>query len=467
LINQPNIKLSVPMTLTVFTKLISVNFSFERIALINTRCCMTTHHLPQLRDIPNASKKHSLIAAAIKMTILALCTPFVLSACGDDAPTTPSTKATDTSAAKVDINLFSLNALAKQPEIVDCTLENGDKAQCAKLILKYQPDEMNIGPFCPPTLEDEGGIWDWDGTEAGLYRLDKSFLTMLNEQGYTFYDDDGKVHIVDNATSKPTVDHACINVTADESVKMTVLIPTQPKFADEDTSLGTVSKVGVALAGVPIFSDAPSVLDTGHLPALDTCAGHIDPGGWYHYHATSSDMNTVYKHEHVDAQCNNLKQDPAALFGYAFDGFPIYGSVDANNVVPADLDECSGHTGPVGDSGITAYHYHATEEFPNLPKCFKGVVAKNNFSTTAAAGIGAISSHGGHRSSDAGAPPGQDNMLPPGFDKAAEKLGITSEVLMQAMGDAGGPQADLAEVADTLGISESELKAVLPKQPSH
>ena len=34
------------------------------------------------------------------------------------------------------------------------------------------------------------------------------------------------------------------------------------------------------------------------------------------------------------------------------------------------------------------YHYHSTLDFPNLPNCLVGVVASNNFVTTADSGIG-------------------------------------------------------------------------------
>ena len=351
--------------------------------------------------------------------------------------------------SSVDLSLFNEKAMKTTPETVDCTLENGDAAQCAKLVLKYQPDDLKTGPYCPDTIEDVGGIWDWDGEKAGLYRIDKAFLQMLDEQGYTFYDQDGNVFSVDNASSPPSVDHACINVTADTEVTVTALIPITPVMADESTGLGTVAKVGIALAGAPIFADAPSVIDRGHMPALDTCAGHIDPGGWYHYHGTSSDLSTVYTHEDVDAECANHTQDPAALFGYAFDGIAIYGSTEADGAVPSDLDECSGHVGTLGESDVTAYHYHASNSFPNLPKCLKGAVAKNNFITTAEVGIGA---------------PRSENETPADFNQIAKTLSVTAVQLIKALRDAGDQGTDLSSVADALGISEYALRAALPNR---
>ncbi len=368
--------------------------------------------------------------------------------------------------AQINVSQFNRNAMVEEPEIVSCTLENGQQAECAKLVVKYLPDDIEIGPFCPETLSDEGGIWNWDGDKAGLYRVDESFLRMLAEQGYVFYDEDGKVHITDSATTRPEYDHSCINVSTDEAVVITVLIPTQPVMAKKAHNLGVVSKVGISLSGVPIFSDAPSVQHTGHMPALDTCSGHIDPGGWYHYHGTASDIDTVYDHEHVNADCY-LSQNSSGLFGYAFDGFGIYGSKDENGQVPTDLDACHGHVGYVPGKSEKVYHYHASEDFPNLPECLSGMVAKNNFSTTAKAGVGATGSGrneppGGDQGNRA--PDGKQG-TPPGFDEAAETLGISTDELFQAMQNAGGPRADLTEVAQALGISEAELKAALPERP--
>ena len=376
------------------------------------------------------------------------------------------------------INTALLNeaALVKTPEIIDCTLENGAAAQCAQITVKYLPDDLKIGPFCPKTLDDDGGIWPWDGENPGLYRVDRAFLEMVDKQGITFHDPDGSVHIADIAVAEPVHEHACINVSEDEAVEITVLIPTSPVKAESTTRLGTVNKVGLSLKGTPIFSDAPSVFRTGHMPALDVCAGHIDPGGWYHFHGTASDLKNVYKSENVDAACH-IDQDPSALFAYAFDGYPIYGHLEADGSNPQGLDACNGHS---QDGEL--YHYHATTDFPNLPSCLSGVSAQGNFSTTAQAGVGANPPEG--TVITRGNPPGggqgqgQDGQrggeqrgggqggLPPGFDEAAEKLGITAEELFSAMEKAGGRNADLAVAAKSLGISEEALKAALPQRPA-
>jgi YHYH protein len=355
---------------------------------------------------------------------------------------------------------FSRDAMAKPAAVVDCTLTTGEAAKCAKITVKHKPDNLSIGPFCPTTVNDAGGVWNWDGKEAGLYRINGAFLKMLNGLGYKFYDADGKVHISTTTATKPKFDNTCMSMKADTAVEMTILLPMTPKMADQPTDLGTVAKVGLALDGVPIFADAPSVLKTGHMPALDTCGGHIDPGGWYHWHATSTDINSVYDQKKVAAKCA-LQQAPSAQFAYAFDGYAMYGTTDMDAKVPTNLDACNGHSGATTRNPKGEYHYHATSDFPNLPKCLKGVQAKNNFSTTASSGIGSANGGGGAPGVDNG-PGGPGPGGKPNFADAAKKLGVTEKALEQALQDAGGPQADLAKVAKTLNVSETALKAALP-----
>jgi len=365
--------------------------------------------------------------------------------------------------AHPDIEKFTDTAFAEQPVNVDCTLEDGTAMTCYKFTVNYMPESLDMGPFCPATLTDKGGIWDWTGENAKLYRIDGAFLEMLDELGYRFFDDDGNVHAVDNATERPTVDHACINVSADESVEITMLLPVTPVMADSPSTLGTVSKVGVALDGVPIFSDAPSIQQTGHMPALDTCGGHIDPGGWYHWHATSTDIETVFEREGVDADCT-LEQDSAALFGYAFDGFPMFGSTEADGTEVTGLDACNGHVGTT--PADETYHYHATNEFPNLPACLFGVQAVDNFSTTATAGVGATRAGADGRNEPPRPGDGAPGQILPGFAEAAETLEVTPDELMRALGDLQAGPPDLAAAAITLGITKDALRAALPPPPN-
>lgn len=365
-------------------------------------------------------------------------------------------------AAHPDLAEFDQTAFLEHPATVECRLTDGTAATCYQITVGYKPAELEIGPFCPATLSDTGGIWDWDGENAKLYRIDEAFLRMLDDLGYRFFDEDGTVHVVDTATQRPTVDHACINVLPAQDVTITMLLPVDPIMADTATILGTVGKVGVALDGVPIFSDAPSVQHTGHMPALDTCGGHVDPGGWYHWHTTASDIDTTFRTAGVEAACA-LTQDSGALFGYAFDGFAMLGSTEADGATLTGLDACNGHVGPTVLGEI--YHYHASEDFPNLPPCLVGVQAVDNFSTTATAGIGATRAGADGRNEPPRPMGGRPGDLPPGFDKAAVTLGISTDTLMQALQSSGPGRPDLAIAAQTLGISEDTLRAVLPPPP--
>lgn len=357
-------------------------------------------------------------------------------------------------AADVDISLFDAAETLKTPEIVSCTLENGEDAQCVQLVVPYKPTSLDIGPFCPTSLRDEGGIWDWDGENAGLYRLNAAFFYMLEGLGYEFTDADGTMHISDPGAGRPEQTNTCLEASEDDSVVITALIPLTPQMADQVTDLGTVAKVGMGLDGVPIFADAPSVLQTGHLPALDTCGGHIDPGGWYHWHATATDIGSAYDEAGVDASCANVTQDVTAQFGYAFDGYAMYGTHDPDGSIPTDLDACNGHF----SEGI-GYHYNATADFPNLPPCLTGVMAEQNFSTTAKGGVGAA---GGPD----GGPAGGGHGLPAGFEAAAETLGVSATDLLMALQAAGAPQnLDAAKAADSLGVTVEALTAALPQRP--
>lgn len=338
---------------------------------------------------------------------------------------------------------FLPSAFAEAPELVSCELSDGTTGECYEFTVNYLPEDLEFGPFCPVNTEDTGGLWHWDGDEAGLYRIDGAFLEMLKEQGFTFYDDDGNVYVTDIRTERPAQTNTCLEASFDTDVTMTLRIPAHPHLAEAPSDLGTVAKVGIAVDGVPIFADAPSVLDTGHMPALDVCGGHVDPGGWYHWHATATDIDTALDAEGVAADCT-LTQDSAALFGYAFDGFPIFGSREADGTLPEDLDACGGH----GDGSHEGYHYHAAENFPNLPVCLVGVTAVDNFTTTAAGGIGAVRAGGGEHT-------------PPDLEAVAAELGVDPNRLMEALGGPG-ERPDFAAVAETLGVSEADLRDALP-----
>lgn len=306
-----------------------------------------------------------------------------------DAETTTDTAADDESAnsenssdAAALTSLFVASALTSDAAIVDCTLENGSETTCYQLEVASLVDTVGTdGPFCPETVDDVGGIWVWDGDDPGLYALDADFWTMMDEQGYDFVDDDGNITITDpgggGANSGGTA-NSCLQATADGSFHLQVLLPTEPEMLDEPVSLGEISQVGLALDGVTIFGDAPSVADRGGLPALDACGGHVDPSGYYHWHFGAESIQTNLDDAGAEVTCE-IEQDPEALVGFSYDGSPIYGPEEDRDI-PSDLDECSGHVSDTDEFG-EIYHYHLTYDSPNLPTCRIGASAVGTLSS--------------------------------------------------------------------------------------
>ncbi len=297
----------------------------------------------------------------------------------EPSTTEPSTAESSITDPGVDVDiasLFASGALTSEAAIVECTLENGSETTCYQVEVASLASTVDTdGPFCPETVDDVGGIWVWDGADPGLYALDGDFWAMMTAQGYEFVDADGNISITDpgaGAASSSGTANSCLEATADGSFHLQVLLPTSPELLDEPTDLSTIAQIGVAVDGVTIFGDAPSVADRGGLPALDACGGHIDPSGYYHWHFGAESIQTNLDEAGADVTCT-IEQDSEALVGFAFDGYGIYGP-EEDRAIPSDLDECSGHVSDTAEFG-EIYHYHLTYDSPNLPGCRVGAAA--------------------------------------------------------------------------------------------
>ncbi len=275
-------------------------------------------------------------------------------------------------------SLFVEGALTSEATTVDCTLENGSETTCYQLeVASLATTVDTAGPYCPATTTDVGGIWVWDGEEAGLYALDEDFWALVESQGYEFADAEGTITVLDpaeGAASSGATENACLEATPDDSFHLQALIPTTPERVDTPTELAEISQVGLALDGVTIFGDAPSVADRGGLPALDPCGGHIDPSGYYHWHFGAEAIQEDLDQAGAEVSCS-VEQDREALVGFSYDGYAIYGP-EEDGGVPTDLDECSGHTSATADLG-EVYHYHLSQDAPNLPTCRVGAAAES------------------------------------------------------------------------------------------
>ena len=209
---------------------------------------------------------------------------------------------------------------------------------------------------------------------------------------------------------------------------MSSTITTSPTVASELTPLlssrGPAYSFGVLLNGVeldPIAAEpfphqgmmSPNVNWEWNLEAtnvqigLDCNNAHVQPQGKYHYHGSP----TLY------LENETIPSNAMTLIGYAADGFPIYfkyaysTATDANSTVSimtssyrlktgsrpgngtsapcgeyngiysADyeyvaglgtLDEANGRTGVTPEFPNGTYYYVVTEEFPSIPRYFKG-----------------------------------------------------------------------------------------------
>jgi len=112
--------------------------------------------------------------------------------------------------------------------------------------------------------------------------------------------------------------------------------------------------IGSHLLGLEIKGPAEANgfnVDLSLIPFV--CGAHITAlGGNFHFHKLAECTNTTLPAHH------------GIHFGYANDGFKIYGMGDYPGI--SVLDECNGHFGIVDDEGTLEYHYHATAAY-NMP----------------------------------------------------------------------------------------------------
>jgi hypothetical protein len=147
-----------------------------------------------------------------------------------------------------------------------------------------------------------------------------------------------------------------------------LVVPVNPVPADKPSPL-TYGAIGVMLTGSYIFNglDAQGKDAVAH-EVQDSCYGHPERDGAYHYHNLTRCIDDPYTGEH------------SKLVGYAADGFGIYGKYGENGelLTDDDLDEFHGHTHLIEWDGqrVEMYHYHATNEYPYTLGAFKGTPSK-------------------------------------------------------------------------------------------
>jgi YHYH protein len=153
------------------------------------------------------------------------------------------------------------------------------------------------------------------------------------------------------------------------SVAATLDLPANPQLA-KNPSCVSMGQIGILLNGGYLFN----ALDANGKDAVaheiqDSCQGHPEHRGTYHYHSITTCLNK-----------RDRGKGHSALLGYALDGFGIYGHrLEGGKVATnKDLDVCHGHTHEIDWDGkkTALYHYHATWEYPYTIGCYRGTPVK-------------------------------------------------------------------------------------------
>lgn len=139
-------------------------------------------------------------------------------------------------------------------------------------------------------------------------------------------------------------------------------LPTAPVVASAPGCVN-MGAIGVMRSGVVLFNALDAMgRDAAAHETLDTCKGHPELDGSYHYHDLSQCVPGA------DAV------DPTVV-GWASDGYPIVaGRLDGRRVVNEDLDACHGREVAVDIDGtkVRTYAYWMTAEYPYSVGCFRG-----------------------------------------------------------------------------------------------
>jgi len=208
------------------------------------------------------------------------------------------------------------------------------------------------------------GTTQWDSNKkssvAGAVTWTKSFTNTVNGNSRMIATNDLPDHhtgIFPIAASDPVRKYDA-NPNTISSQALNYTLAAAPSYGTPQCMGG---EVGVMLTGVALFNafDAGG-RDAGAWEVQDTCDGHPQNKGEYHYHSLSRCI--------ADTSIQTV-------IGYALDGFPITGpKVGADNVLTTDdLDECHGITSDILVDGkkTSSYHYVMTQDFPYSVSCFR------------------------------------------------------------------------------------------------
>ena len=272
----------------------------------------------------------------------------------------------------------------------ECSLTDGTQTTCYRITITGTPVDTTIGPFCPKTTSstaEESGIW-LDGSK--LYDADGAFIldlaTIYGDAKWKLYDSKGNVNITDTkeefqGAARPDVQenlkYNCVEgkyewTNTGKAVPISMLVPKTPmKAASATTTSG--GDLGITLNGLVIAPSAPvdAILGAYTIAAFDDCGGHFNPIEGYHMHAYTDCAGADY-----DASIEDPNAETKQI-GYAMDGVAVFAPLAHDSTIK--LDDCNGRT-----TSKDGYHYYAqSPELNRIVKCFKGLMAVDETSTTA------------------------------------------------------------------------------------
>lgn len=179
---------------------------------------------------------------------------------------------TDDRLAKV-ANFFAAADIFSGPDIVDCTLSQGARAECFSITLAADPQTDTPGPWRPAHISDgpeAGGIWFLDGKTVDV---DGDFITNPAEihgdaEWQLFDPATGDIRCTGTlaecqAAARPDVDPAyrnhcvqCLPEMLPEAAVVTFVIPLKPVAATRAARTNDNGS-GVACNGVRLDGPAP------------------------------------------------------------------------------------------------------------------------------------------------------------------------------------------------------------------
>jgi hypothetical protein len=267
--------------------------------------------------------------------------------------------------------------------LTPCRLSDGAVSTCYAFQTTSMPSHA-AGPWCPRSAYEPGGYFVDDvrhlRNPAGRDEEKQVTVAWLREidqrLGWSIVNPDGSVNITNDtelamvadqevgrwgygeAASYGIVNH-CVQAQPIPRT-LTILIPSVPRAAAEpvDIVAAGLPGTGIALDGVLYFPPEPvGRITTYHNVApLDATGGHTGFAYDYHYHRAREVPGVP-----------NLR---TRVYGFMFDGYPIYGATEPDGSAVRDLDRCQGHV-----TARLGYHYHASNAFPYLTTCLNGAVA--------------------------------------------------------------------------------------------